>query len=162
MMARVSKVLVKAMAVGVAALVLAAPVDADEKVSLALVVSKSSPVSELSSNELKRLYLGEAVTAGGKRLIPLAYPTSSGERVKFEKAVLSMSPDAAARYWVDRKIRGQSGPPKAVPSPEVLQKLVSSLDVAIGYVSQSALSDGLKVVRVDGKLPGEAGYKLEF
>ena len=91
------------------------PVGAGEaKTRLAIIVSKDSPVSDISFYELKRLYLGEQINASGKRLLPLNLTPSSRERGAFDRTVLAMSPEAIARYWVDRKIRGDSGPPKAI------------------------------------------------
>ena len=80
------------------------------KTRLAIVVSKDSPVSDISFYELKRLYLGEKINASGKRLLPLNLTPNFPERGAFDRTVLGMSPEAIARYWVDRKIRGDSGP----------------------------------------------------
>src|SRR4051812_10838667 len=91
----------------IAASSFALPVDAGEaRIRLALVVGKDSPVTDISLHDLKRLYLGEHVNAAGQRLIPLNLAPMLRERVGFDKTILNMSPDAVARYWIDRKIRG--------------------------------------------------------
>ena len=36
------------------------------------------------------------------------------DRVGFDQVVLKMDPDAVGRFWIDRKIRGGSGPPRTV------------------------------------------------
>jgi len=139
------------------------PVGADEaKTKLAIIVSKDSPVSDISIYDLKRLYLGERVNASGKRLLPLNLAPSSRERAAFDKTVLGMSPDAIARYWIDRKIRGDSGPPKTIEPLDLLQRVVARLDGAIGYAPASEVRPELKVVRLDGKGPSDRGYPLEF
>ncbi|MFO7177162.1 MAG: hypothetical protein DIU78_000555 [Pseudomonadota bacterium] len=151
-----------------ALLALAAPpskiVRADsKKVHLAVVVAKDSPVSDLSFATLKRLYLGENVNApGGKRLIPLNHAALSQDRIGFDRAVLGMSAEAVARYWIDRKIRGQSGPPKAVQPTDVLQRVVSHLDGAISYVRHEEVRPELKIVRIDGKAPGDPNYAIQY
>jgi hypothetical protein len=71
-----------------------------------------------------------------------------------------MTPEQVARYWIDRRIRGYSGAPKAVDPANVLQKVVAKLPGSISYVRQHELSDGVKIVKIDGKLPGEAGYPI--
>ncbi|HKO51492.1 MAG TPA: hypothetical protein VJV79_27475 [Polyangiaceae bacterium] len=139
------------------------PVGAGEaKTKLAIVVSKDSPVSEISFYELKRLYMGEQINASGKRLLPLNLTPNSRERGAFDKTVLSMSPEAIARYWVDRKIRGDSGPPKTIEPLDLLQRVVARLDGAIGYAPLNAIRPELKTLRIDGKAPGDVGYPLEF
>jgi hypothetical protein len=137
-----------------------ASVDAAEKASLAVVVSKSFPIDNLSFGDLKRLYAGTPVVAAGKSLIPITYPKHATERIGFDQSVLGMSADEAGRYWVDRKIRGQSGPPKAVDSPEVVIKLVTKVDGAVGYVRPNAAGPAVKVLRIDGRLPSDPGYRV--
>jgi hypothetical protein len=134
----------------------------EAKTRLAIVVSKDSPVSDISFYELKRLYLGELVNASGKRLLPLNLTPVSPERTAFDKAVLGMSPEAIARYWVDRKIRGDSGPPKSIEPLDLLQRVVARLDGAVGYVPVNAIRPELKAIRIDGKAPGDSGYPIEF
>jgi hypothetical protein len=133
------------------------------RVRLAVVVAEKSPLVALSRHELRRVYSGEIVTrADGKRLIPLMLAARLPDRVGFDQAVLGMSADEVARYWIDRKIRGQSGPPKSVDSSDLLQRVVAQLDGAIGYVRSSNVRPGLKAVRIDGKTPSDPGYSVEY
>lgn len=132
------------------------------KTRLAIVVAKDSPVNDLSSYDLKRLYKGDPVNAAGKRLVPLNLAPLSHERVGFDQAVLGMDPDSVARYWIDRKIRGQSGPPKAIDPPELMPRVVTKLDGAIGYVRVSDLRPEVKFIRIDGKGPADPGYLVEY
>jgi ABC-type phosphate transport system substrate-binding protein len=130
------------------------------KDTIAVVVSKSFPVDNLSFGDLKRLYMGNSVTAGGKTLIPLTYPKQAQDRAAFDQSVLGMSPDEVGRYWIDRKIRGQTGSPKTVESAEVVMKVVTKVEGAIGYVRHSAASQDVKTLRIDGKLPTDPGYRI--
>jgi len=147
----------------VAAAGITTPVGAGEaKTRLAIVTSKDSPVSDISFYELKRLYLGEQINASGKRLLPLNLPPAFRERGAFDKIVLNMSPEQIARYWVDRKIRGDSGPPKSIEPLDLLQRVVARLDGAIAYAPVNEVRPELKVLRIDGKGPNDNGYPLEF
>jgi hypothetical protein len=130
---------------------------------LAVVVGKTSGLSELSVQDLKNLYRGDQLTGpGGGRLIPFALSTDLPERVSFDRVVLGWSPVEVARHWIDRKIRGQSGPPKSVESPEMMLRVVAKLDGSLGYVRAEDVRDIVKVLRIDGKLPTEAGYPIEI
>ena len=71
-----------------------------------------------------------------------------------------MTPEVVARYWIDRKIRGDSGPPKPIESADLLQRVVTRLDGAIGYVSATAVRPDVKVIQIDGKGPNDSGYPL--
>lgn len=127
---------------------------------LVLVVSKSFPADGISFGDLKRAYMGSRVTTNGKQLIPVTYPKGSPERIAFDEAVLGMGPEQVGLYWIDRKIRGQSGPPKDVPNAATVVWIVGKVDGAIGFVRASAVGDDVKVLRVDGKLPSDPGYRL--
>ena len=133
------------------------------KTALAIVTQKASSIDSLTLRELKRLYTGEQVVSpDGKRIVPLNHAPKSPERVEFERIVLGMSPDEVGRFWIDRKIRGQPGPPKSVPSVELLRRVVASLLGAIVYLKLADVSRDLKVIKVDGKGPGDPGYPLEY
>lgn len=136
---------------------------AEPKVPLAVVVAKNSPLGDMSFHELKRLYLGDTVSGpNGRKLIPLTQLAGSRDRVGFDQAVLGMSAEATARYWIDRKIRGQSGPPKAVDSVDVLKRVVGNVEGSIGYLRADQARGDVKVLRIDGKLPGDLGYRVEY
>jgi hypothetical protein len=137
-------------------------VNAGERAVLVVVVAKTSTLDELSLAELRRMYLGEPVDSGGKRLIPINHATSLKDRIAFDKLVLGMSKEEVTRYWVDRKIRGQSGAPKAIDPADVHQRVVAKLPGAVGYVRSTELRDDVKVVRINGKAPFDRGYPLEY
>jgi len=145
---------------------LAAPqAEADgSKTELAVIVSADSSISELSFYELKLLYKGGKVAQpGGRALIPLNRSTKSADRVGFDRSVLGMSQREAAEYWIDRRIRGRSGAPKAVDPVDLVVKVVAGLNGAVAYVpAGSATGNDVKVLRIDGKKPGESGYRVTY
>jgi hypothetical protein len=137
------------------------PANAESPVPLAVVVAKSNPLSNISLYQLKHLYMGELLTdPDGKRLIPLNQPLQSDDRAAFDARVLGMSPDQQATYWIDRRIRGLSGSPRTVDSGDLAQRIAARLDGAVAYLPLSAVRPDVKVVRVDGKLPGDPGYRI--
>src|SRR5688500_15451057 len=81
---------------------LAAADGADEP--LVIVSSKRGGVSELSLYQLKRLYLGDSVQGPNGDLIALNRDAKGAERIGFDTSVLGLSPAAAARHWIDRRI----------------------------------------------------------
>lgn len=127
---------------------------------LVVVAGKNFPVDGISFGDLKRLYMGDPVTVNGKKLVAITYPRQSSERRGFDESVLRMSPDDIGRYWIDRKIRGLAGPPKSVESASVVVRVVNKVDGAVGFVKLNATSKDVKVLRIDGKLPRDPGYRL--
>jgi hypothetical protein len=129
--------------------------------ALAVVTSKDGGIEELSLYQLKRVYLGDKIQGpGGQNLLPLSRDPKGAERIGFDRSVLDMSPEQVARYWIDRKIRGQSAAPKAVDPAAVVQRVVARLPGAIGYVRAHEVTAEVRVVRIDGKKPGDPGYAI--
>lgn len=128
---------------------------------LAVVVSAKFDLKGLSKGELRQAFLGEAVKAGGRKLLPLNLSPKGDERQAFDQAVLGMGPEEVPRFWVDQRIRGKGKPPKTIPSAATLLRLVAKLPGAIGYVPLSAVTDEVRVVAIDGHAPGDGDYVLK-
>jgi hypothetical protein len=132
-------------------------------ITLVVIVGKDNGMNDISQNTLRNAFLGESVSdPSGKKIIPLNHPPHSSERVGFDRIVLDMSPDEAARYWIDRKIRGQSGAPRAVDSPALLRRVVARLPGALSYIRREDVDDSVKVLRIDGKRPSDGDYPLRY
>src|SRR5215216_1183662 len=83
------------------------PVSAGNDVSLAIIVSPNSKVTNISLADLRRVFQSERLTdPDGNRLIALNHPPKTVDRVGFDQVVMGMDADAVGRFWIDRKIRG--------------------------------------------------------
>src|SRR5689334_9403391 len=92
---------------------------------LVVVVAKGSAVTNIARTDLKRAFTGETVAAGGKTLVPFNANPGTPERSGFDKAVLGMAPDEVGRFWIDRKVRGQSAAPRSLPSAAHIAKVTA-------------------------------------
>ncbi|HEX2734556.1 MAG TPA: twin-arginine translocation signal domain-containing protein [Polyangiaceae bacterium] len=130
---------------------------------LAIIVAKESALNDLTLYELKRLYSGDKTQGpDGTDLIPLNRSPAAPERIGFDRSVLGMSQEEVARYWIDRRIRGQGAAPKSVDPAAVAQRIVTKLNGSIAYVNAKEVIPQVKMVRIDGKLPGQPGYPVTF
>jgi hypothetical protein len=121
--------------------------------ALVVVVARDSKVRSLSRAELRRCFTGSTVVVANVRVIPFNFPAGTPERVAFDHAVLGMSPEQVGRYWVDRKIRGESGAPRSLPSPLHVTKVVAKFAGAISYLPADQLTDDVVAVAIDGLAP---------
>jgi hypothetical protein len=137
----------------------ARPAAAEGK-KLVVVVARGSGVTSISRGELKRCFLGESISVGGKTLVPFNAAPSTPERAGFDGAVLGMSPGEVGRFWVDRKVRGKSPPPRSLPSNAQIIKVVAKFPNAIGYVPADQVTAELQPVAVDGIAPADARYAI--
>ncbi|MDX2052190.1 MAG: hypothetical protein SFV15_07360 [Polyangiaceae bacterium] len=128
---------------------------------LVVIVGPATNIDGLEFGVLQRMFRGEAVNyAGSRRAVPFNHPVQTSERREFDRVVLGLSPDEVARYWINRKIRGQSGPPRTVPSSALLLRVVAQLKGAIGYVRSSQLNGSVRPLRIDGKAHTDRDYRL--
>jgi hypothetical protein len=75
--------------------------------------------------------------------------------------IYQMSEEEYTQYWVAKVFRAEvTSPPKNVYSNDMQYELVAAIPGAIAVVDARNVRPGVKVVRVDGKLPGEKGYPL--
>lgn len=129
---------------------------------LLVVVAASLGASNIELSALRRAFQGYSVELVGKRLVPLNQALQAPARTQFDKLVLGLTPEQVGRYWIDRRIRDSVQSPRTIPSPELIVRVVASIPGAIGYVSiaRNALPSQVRVLSVDGKLPGERDYPL--
>jgi hypothetical protein len=129
---------------------------------LVVIVSSGLPIHDIGLSQLRSAFLGEgAEYAPGKRLIAINHPPGTPARDGFDLTVLGLKPDAVGRFWVDRRIRDQPGPPKTVPSVDLALRLTMSLPGAITYVPPELVNPKVKTLSIGGKAPGQAGYPLQ-
>jgi hypothetical protein len=134
---------------------------ADERSALVVIVGTGSDVTDISLAMLRRAFSGEpASTPKGTRLVPLNQPVGSAERALFDRAVLNLEPNDVGRFWISRRIRDEGLPPRTLPSLDLGVRVVASYPGAITYVSPDQVNKNVRALRIDGKLPGDAGYLL--
>ena len=138
--------------IAVAAISWADPSTAGSDDAIAIIVNKANPLAALSQEALRPIYLmTKTVWSNGQSIEPFNLPESSPMRTAFDSAVLGMNPDEVARYWIDRRIRGDARPPKKVPSPGTVLSLVAKSEGAVGYVPLGDVNASVKVIaRVEG------------
>jgi ABC-type phosphate transport system substrate-binding protein len=147
------------------ALVLLPARASDARGRVAVVVHKSNPVDDVSSAELRRILLGDESRWSGKdKITILLLAPGSQERQAILKALLRMSDDDFVRHWISRVFQGDAtAGPKIASSPISLVKLVAGLPAALGIVDADDVppaNSELKILRVDGKAPADAGYEF--
>lgn len=136
---------------------------AAERVTLAVFVAKDSSVQNLKMSELRRIFTNADDSGFSRqRSIPFNHTARSSDRVGFDQTVLRMRPDEVSRFWIDRKIRGLPGPPRAVDSLSQLLRLVSRTTGGMGYARPNQVTSDVRVIRIDDKLPSAPGYPLQF
>jgi hypothetical protein len=128
---------------------------------LAVIMSSKSKVTAISTADLSRIFRGMLTrNDDGDRYVPLNQPAGSPQRTMFDKVILGMTPDQSQAFWIDQKIRAAAPEPRTINTVGLAVKMVSVFPGAITYVPPSAVTPEVKILKVDGKLPGETDYPL--
>jgi hypothetical protein len=125
-------------------------------------VNPDTPVSDLSLADVRKVLLGERQYWNSKLpVVLLIRAPVARERDVVLKVIYQMSEDQFKQYWVAKIFRAEAAtPPKIVYSNDMQYELVTAMPGAIAFVDARNVRPGLKVLRVDGHLPGEANYPL--
>ena len=125
------------------------------------IVAANSPVADVSIGTLRRVFTSQTVSGpGGVTFVGFNQPAGARERELFDRVVLGMSPDEAARYWVDQRIRSGVRPPRSVPNVSLLRQVVVRYPGAIGYLALGDLDATVKAVTINGAASAAPGYPL--
>ena len=139
------KTLIKLLFASCLSLSIAASAYGDED-TIVVIVNDDVRVSSVAPGTLRLIFQTSKLTWEGGKALPLNLPRTDPSRKKFDQVVLGMDEERVLRYWIDRKIRGGNPPPKQIPDPAIVVKIVAQMEEAIGYVPRSAVRPGVKVV----------------
>jgi phosphate transport system substrate-binding protein len=129
---------------------------------LAIVVNRSNAVSDVTLWQLRDIFLGEKKWWSCKRrVVPVAMARGAEERQVMQRVVYGMNDADLDKYFFFKFYGGELMTSRATAaSAKDVRTFVANKPGAIGYVRMSDLDNSLKVVRVNGLLPGDDGYPL--
>jgi CBS domain-containing protein len=130
---------------------------------LAIVVNDKNPVSNLTLTELRRLFAGERRSWDGKKDILIMVPApKTPERSTMLRVIYLMGEMQYREFWLGRMFRGEaSAEPLVVASSQLMNDGVASIPHAVACLpALNVRGRGVKVLKIDGHLPGEIGYPL--
>ena len=128
---------------------------------VAVVVNSNNSVATVGMGELRKIFAGERRTwPGGAPIKLIVRVPGSHERLVLMK-LLGMSENEYRQYWTTQVFRGEaSSEPVAVFSNGMEKEAVAAIPGAIALMEARDVKPGIKVVKVEGLLPGAAGYPL--
>ena len=132
------------------ALLLATPCFAHH---MAVVVSKTNTVDNMTSAQLGKIFRAEIRKwPDGKGVVLVIHRASPGEAITLEH--LNKMTATQFQAWAAE----HRDSVKFVDSDEDVLTVIETTPGAVGLVDVRSLTDRVKLVRVDGKVPMEDGY----
>jgi ABC-type phosphate transport system substrate-binding protein len=155
-----TKPIVVCVAVWLASL-LGSPIAVAQTGAVAVVVNEKNPINNLSTSDLRKVFSGERrFWAGSVAVKLLVRAPGASERLVLLR-LLNMSESEYKQYWITQVFRGEAqAQPVALFSNGMQKEAVATYPGAIALVNFQDVKPGMKVVRVDGHMPGEEGYPL--
>jgi hypothetical protein len=111
----------------------------------AVVVSKSSIPAAMSADDARRIFLGVQRTFNDQAVTVL-FQRVGAAREEFNTKVLGKTGSELTSYMVARIFTGRSVPPTEVEGDEGVKRALANNPAAIGYVSDGAVDDSVKVL----------------
>jgi ABC-type phosphate transport system substrate-binding protein len=130
---------------------------------MAVVVNPSTPISDLSMSEVRKVFRGDRqYWTKDVPVVLLIRAPKSRERDVILRNLYDMSEAQFKQYWIAKIFRAEAtAAPKIVYSNDMAKELVTVIPGAIAFIPQNDVTEGLKVVKIDGRMPGEPGYPLK-
>jgi hypothetical protein len=128
---------------------------------LAVIVNKDNPLNDLSIAELRRILLGERTTWSGSKKIVLLLPMVGSAERQTALRLVAMDESSYKSHWAEKSGNGESGAaPIAAPASGIAVNLVAETQDAIAVVPLGDVKGTVKILRIDGSLPGNPAYPI--
>lgn len=122
---------------------------------MAVVVSKQRSVSNLTSAQLGKIFRGEMKKwPNGTSIMLVLHRASPGEAATLQH-LNKMSAEQLHAWMAENKDKDSV---QLVDSDDDALSYVASTPGAIALIEIRSVKDNVKIVRIDGKVPMEAGY----
>ncbi len=154
-----------------ALLVLSCPIEARQEAhleSVAVIVNKQNELSELSNKELRAIFRqdrrtwpsGTGAIAGTDVSLVLRSSECVEQKVVLDR-VYNMTADQLERHWVEIVYQGKISAAPAIKNGAAQAiRAVARNAGTISFVLLKDVTADVKVLKIDGELPGTAKYPL--
>ena len=130
---------------------------------LAIVVNRSNPLTDMSLADLRRVFRGQRSRwSNGRRVTLVMRDPGAVERNAILQSLYGIAEVEYRRTYLQAVFSGESSDaPKTLSTTYGVLRFVYNVPGAIGYVRARDADTSVKMLRIDGRLPGEPGYRLE-
>jgi hypothetical protein len=117
---------------------------ADEVV---IIVHPSNPLTEISVNDAKKIFLGKKkFFPGGEKAIPGDQPKGTQSRKFFYGGIIGKSEAKLKSYWSRLIFTGKGTPPKIIGDDHAVKEWVAGQPQGMGYIMRSKADNTVKIL----------------
>ena len=126
----------------------------------AIIVNRSNALSDLKLDEARRYFLARITELPNGEKVAIAELVPA--RASFYRKLLNVAPNDVKRRWLAQVFGGGTQQmPTELADPDAVKKFVAGHAGAIGFIPAGDADQTIKVLRIDGKLPSDAGYPIK-
>lgn len=127
---------------------------------MAIVVNRGNVVDNLSTAELRRIFLGaRGHWTSGRRITIVMMEPGRPERAAVLRQICQMSESEFSNHFLHGLFTGEVlVSPKTLATPVGVREFVFNVPGAIGYLRISDVDSSVKIVRIDDRFPNEKAY----
>lgn len=131
---------------------------------LAIVVNRSNPLDNVTSAELRKIFLGDrSHWPNGRRITLVMREPGEPERNAVLHEIFGMTEAQFKFHFLHGLYTGEIlVSPKTLDTPAGVRKFVFNVPGAIGYLRLQELDDTVKILRIDELLSGDRSYSLRI
>jgi ABC-type phosphate transport system substrate-binding protein len=132
--------------------------------TVAIVVNTSNTVEDMSTGELRKIFLGQRSHWPNRRRITVVMmEPGQPERKTVLRDICHMSESDYSNHILHGLFTGEVFvTPKTLSTPTGVRKFIFNVPGAIGYVRLADLDRTVKAIRVDGRWPDDQDYPLHI
>jgi len=132
------------------------------RTSVSFIVSSKRATKNLSSAELRRIFLGRTSRwRDGHRITLFVRPSKTPEGRLFLDRIVHMSEIDYAQWWIGEVFRGEAASvPRVIETSEAMLKAVAANEDAIGFIAWPVSGAEVSVLTIDGKPPDDPAYPM--
>jgi len=127
---------------------------------VAVIVHPTNPETDVSFAELVQILKMERQHwAAGGRIYVVLQESGTSEKELVLKKLYRMKDSELKQHYLGKLYRGEIASfPRIAHSNAAARRLVSQAPNAISFIDSASVDATVKVLRIDGKKPGEPGY----
>ena len=129
---------------------------------VAVIVNPQNQIESISSTDLRKIFAGEKRSWNSNiPVFVVVRAPQAHERDILLSHVLRMTESEYKQYWVKKVYSGEvPREPLALLSNGMQLEAVRADKGGIALINLADVKQGVKVLKVDGRMPGAAGYTL--
>ncbi|MAX55077.1 MAG: hypothetical protein CL537_06135 [Alcanivoracaceae bacterium] len=113
---------------------------------IVVVVDKDSPITSISQNQIRQVYLEGGGKVDGVYVKPLDLPEQDKLRDRFYQDTVGKTPAQMKSYWARMIFTGRGVPPRSVSGVSAMKVMLENNPELIGYLPANQVSGNLRVL----------------